>query len=119
MTPGDHRRFVVARFARFHPIGTIAELAIGAGDEHRAHPLVAVAGQHATCAEGLVVGVGVDGHQRQRFTGHRVSLSGPGSGSPEAGGPSGRLRAGAVPDARRAGAGVAWWAWHRIPSPSI
>jgi hypothetical protein len=69
-TKGDDRLLVVAGVSRFGPTGSIAVLAVGARDEHGADALGAVLGEDASRSGRLVVGMGVDGHQRQRLFCH-------------------------------------------------
>ena len=57
-----------------HPAGRIAQLAVGARDQHGAHALVGVPGQDPARPDGLVVGVGVHGHQGEGSLGHAGSV---------------------------------------------
>ena len=50
-------------------VGRVAERAVGAGHEHRAHPLVGVGAQHAARRRRLVVGVRVDAQHGVRSAG--------------------------------------------------
>jgi hypothetical protein len=60
---GDDGCLVVALLAGLHAAGTIAELTVGAGDDHRADAFGCSQGKDPACADGLVVGVGVDCHE--------------------------------------------------------
>ena len=62
---GDGVR-IVSGFARLHMTGAVAHLAVRAGHDDGLRALVAVAGENAAGAGRLVVGVGVDGHERVR-----------------------------------------------------
>ncbi len=66
----DDDALVVAGVARLEPAGRVAQLTVRAGDEHGTYALSAVAGQDAARADGLVVGVGVHGHEGEGSVRH-------------------------------------------------
>ena len=59
-----------ARVAGLHPAGRVAELAVGARDQHRPHAFVGVAGQDPAGPDGFVVGMGVHRHEGEGALGH-------------------------------------------------
>ena len=61
---------VVARIVGLQPSGRVAQLAVGAGDQHGLHALIGVTSEHPPRADGFVVGMGVDGHQGKGLCGH-------------------------------------------------
>ena len=65
-----HHRLVVPRLAGLDPAGRVPELAVGARDQHGAHPLGAVTGEDPARADRFVVGMGVDRHEGERALGH-------------------------------------------------
>ena len=67
---GHDDPLVVPGVARLQAAGRVTELPVGARDEDRAHALACVAGQDAARADGLVVGMGVDGHEGEGSVGH-------------------------------------------------
>src|SRR5439155_8102288 len=68
----DDRGSVVVGVARLGAVRSVAALAVRAGDEHGPHTLGGVFGKDAAGGGGLVVGVGVDGHQAERRVGYRL-----------------------------------------------
>ena len=72
----DHDRFVVTGLARLHPTRCIPQFTIGAGHEDGPHPFVGVTGQNAARPERLVIGMGVDGHERENGVCHWIERRG-------------------------------------------
>ena len=66
---GDDLGLVVALLAWLHPARAVAQLTVGARDDHGADALGGGPGQDAAGADGLVVRVGVDGHEREGSAG--------------------------------------------------
>ena len=60
---GNDLGLVVALLARLHSSGGIAQLTVGAGDDHGADALGGSPGQDAAGADRFVVRVGVDCHE--------------------------------------------------------
>ena len=56
---------VVAFGVRLDPAGQISELAVGARHDDCGEPLGRVAGEHSARARCLIVGMGMDGHERR------------------------------------------------------
>jgi hypothetical protein len=53
-----------------HATGQVTELAVGAGDQHRAHAFRGVLGEDAARRRRLVVGMSMHRHQGERIVGH-------------------------------------------------
>ncbi|GAA2097714.1 hypothetical protein GCM10009780_45630 [Actinomadura alba] len=64
-TQGAHLGLVVPGRARLDPARAVALFAVGACDEYGADPFVRAAGEQPTGSQYFIVGVGVNGHQRQ------------------------------------------------------
>ena len=75
---GDQGGLVVRRVLRRDPPGAVAQLAVGAGDQHGADALVGVPGQDPSRPGGFVVGMGVHRHEGERSIGHAVQRTGDG-----------------------------------------
>ena len=61
------------RLAGLQSARAVALLSIGAHDKHRADALFGVASKHAAGAKHLVVGVCMNGHEREAVAGARRS----------------------------------------------
>ena len=90
---GHDDALVVAGVARLQAAGRVAELPVGARDEDGAHALIGVAGQDAARADGLVVGMGVHGHEGERSVGHGRQRRGSADRAGRAGSPPSCLQA--------------------------
>ncbi len=78
LSNGGHLTRIMSVLAGLDATGSVTESAIRTRDDNRLYPLHGIERQDATGRGGLVVGMSVDGHQRQlwhRFGGHYWSIA--------------------------------------------
>ncbi len=75
LTDRRHRTGIMAVLARLDTTWPITEFPIGTRDDNRPHSPQCIVRKDAAGRGGLVVGMGMDGHQGQLFDGHHWSVA--------------------------------------------